>query len=232
MEADEIPLYPVAELARYLRLAPSTVDYWWRRGGRTQHAPHGLLSFDELISLLFVRELRARGVRFKDIFAAEMDLQHRIGQQHPFAWQPLWSEGRDVLVPIAGTESFLSPNRGGQATLPSVARPGRVVLAGTAISLGESVVQGDASLTELAQPVLAEIEYLDERALAWHPASLVVARPAVQFGLPCVEGSRLPTRTVVRSVAAGDSVGEVAAAYGISVQSVEAAIGWEQSLAA
>lgn len=232
MEADEIPLYPVAELARYLQLAPSTVDYWWRRGGRTQHAVHGLLSFEELISLLFVRELRARGVRFKDIFAAETDLQRRIGQQHPFAWQPLWVEGRDVLVPIAGSDSYLSPNRGGQATLPSVARPERVAVVGTADDHVEAATGGGAPLTDLIQPVLAQVEYTAERAIAWHPAPHIVARPAVQFGLPCVEGSRLPTRTVLRSITAGDSPEEVARAYGISLQSVQAVVGWEQSLAA
>jgi uncharacterized protein (DUF433 family) len=210
-----VPLYMQSDLARYLGLPISTVASWRSRGGRVPHQRGALLSFEELISLLFVRELLRRHVRLKNVFLAERDLQQRLGRAHPFALERLWVEGGDVLVRVSEpVEGFLAANRAGQATLPSLVEPKRV------------------ELPELVRPLRQEVDYSEGNATAWRPAPHIVARPAVQFGLPCVEGSRLPTRTLLRAVAAGDRVDDVAAAYGVDVQDVEAAVGWEQSLAA
>jgi uncharacterized protein (DUF433 family) len=216
MESEEVPLYPTDELARYLRMPPSTVRRWLSRGGRVHREANQLLSFEELISLLFVGELRLRHrVAFKDIFLAEKDLRSRIGRDHPFAWETLWTAGKDVLVRVPGSPAnYVAANRLGQETLPNWAEVREV------------------EVPALLLPLRVQIGYEDERAAVWRPAPHVTARPAVQYGLPCVDGSRLPTRTIARAVTAGDTPETVAVAYGVSLDGVRAAVGWEESLAA
>lgn len=214
MEPDLIPLYVQADLARYLRLPASTIAYWRSRGRRAPHAHGALLSFEELISLLFVRELRDHKVSFKDIFLAERDLTRRLEKEHPFAWEPLWVEGRDILVKTNEPEGYLSPNRAGQQTLPDLVEPQPV------------------RLSDILEPLRAEVDYAGRKAVAWRPALHVVARPAVQFGLPCLESTRIPTRTLLRAVLSGDPIEEVAGAYGVPVVQIQAAVGWERTLAA
>jgi uncharacterized protein (DUF433 family) len=216
MEPEEVALYPTDELAYYLRMPPSTVRNWLTRGGRIRREPAQLLTFEELISLLFVGELRHRyKVKFKDIVRAEQDLRVRIGKEHPFAWERLWTLGKDVVVMVPGEpETFIAASRLGQATLPNWAEPQEV------------------AVPTLVAPLRDQVGYHEQRAAVWRPAEHVTARPAVQFGVPCVDGSRLPTRTVIRAVQAGDTPEQVAAAYGASPEGVRAAVGWELSLAA
>jgi uncharacterized protein (DUF433 family) len=216
MRSEEVPLYPVQELARYLRMPPSTVRNWLRRGGRVQRAPNMLLSFEELVSLLFVRELRVRHeVKFKDIVMAERDLQVRLGREHPFAWDTLWTAGKDVLIKVPGNPAnYVAANRWGQETLPDWTEVREV------------------QVPALLDSLRSQIDYHEFRAAVWRPAPHITARPAVQYGLPCVDGTRLPTRTVVGAIEAGDTPETVAAAYGASLDGIRAAVGWEHSLAA
>lgn len=217
MDAEEFALYPAQELARYLRMPASTVRYWLSRGGRIQREPAQLLSFEELISLLFVRELRVgHNVPFKEIARSERDLRARLGKEHPFAWEQLWTAGRDVMVRLPDQpDSYVATNRLGQVSLPRWVEAHKV------------------EVPALLQPLRAQVEYRDDgRAFSWRPSPHVIARPAVQFGLPCVDGTRLPTKTVLRAVTAGDTVEQIAFAYGADLDGIRAAVEWEQSLAA
>ena len=216
MQPEEVALYPTDELAHYLRMPTSTVRNWLTRGGRLKREHAQLLTFEELISLLFVGELRHRhNVKFKEIIRAEQDLRARIGKEHPFAWERLWTAGGDVMVRVPGEpETFIAASRLGQTTLPNWVEPREV------------------AVPALVAPLRDQVGYHEERAAVWRPAPHVTARPAVQFGVPCVDGSRLPTRTVIRAVEAGDTPEEVAAAYGASPDGVRAAVGWELSLLA
>ena len=64
------------------------------------------------------------------------------------------------------------------------------------------------------------------------PFAGVVLEPQVQFGAPCVKGTRIPTRTIFGMIEAGDSPEWVAEAYEISTSEVQAAYDWESLLRA
>ena len=113
-ELEDLGLYSQTEAARYSRIPLSTVHRWFAR--RYGVVRGELISFDEFVSLLFVRELRDRWrVPLREILEAERDLRERTGEAHPFAYEALWVAGRDVLIRVrADSEGFMSANRRGQ----------------------------------------------------------------------------------------------------------------------
>jgi uncharacterized protein (DUF433 family) len=50
--------------------------------------------------------------------------------------------------------------------------------------------------------------------------------PAVCFGKPVIEGSRVPVSVVVGSIAAGDSFENVAREYGLTLDDIRAALSY------
>ncbi len=57
-------------------------------------------------------------------------------------------------------------------------------------------------------------------------APRIAVDPAVRFGKPVIEGTRVPVAIVVGAVAAGDSLEEVAHEYSITVEDVRAALSY------
>ena len=213
-ELEDLGQYSQTEAARYSRIPLSTVHRWFAR--RYGVLRGELISFDEFVSLLFVRELRDRWrVPLREILEAERDLRDRTGEAHPFAHEALWVAGRDVLVRVrADSEGFMSANRRGQLLIPGVAEAHRV------------------QLPELVGNVRDQLGYEHGRAVRWQPIERVVARPAVQFGMTCIEGTRTTTRTVYEAVEAGDSPELLSRLFRVSVHDIEQAVEWERRLAA
>jgi uncharacterized protein (DUF433 family) len=60
----------------------------------------------------------------------------------------------------------------------------------------------------------------------------VLLDPEIQFGQSCVKGTRIPTKTIWSMNKAGDSIEFIAEEYWLSGDEVEAAIAWENDLAA
>ncbi len=67
-------------------------------------------------------------------------------------------------------------------------------------------------------------------AANWTPIKGVLLDPLVQFGEPCIQGTRIPTEVVLAFRQAGDSVRGIADAYGLSHAQIEEAIDWESKL--
>jgi uncharacterized protein (DUF433 family) len=70
-----------------------------------------------------------------------------------------------------------------------------------------------------------------EVASAWMPHLHVVLNPLVQFGTPCVEGTRIPTRAVWSLFLGGDKPQAIATDYKLPVVKVESALEWEKKVA-
>lgn len=68
------------------------------------------------------------------------------------------------------------------------------------------------------------------QAISWEPAANVLLVPEVQFGAPCIKGTRIPTRSVAGMVEAGDAPAFVARGYGVTPFDVEKACEWERRL--
>ncbi len=60
----------------------------------------------------------------------------------------------------------------------------------------------------------------------------ITLRPCVQVGQPCVEGTRIPTRTIWNYVEGGDLREVVAEAFELGILEVERALQWEERLRA
>ena len=211
-------IYDVPEAALYLRAtSPLPTEYalsstklirWMRTGLATPDVSdiHGrdlVLDFQSLISLRITAALRSFGVSLQEIRRSEIWLRENSGENHPFATEFLWT-GQGQLY-VEWEKQLVSASRRGQAAL--------------------------GLLREFVRPV-NDLVFDGEthRAASWEPVPSVTLVPQVQFGAPCIKGTRIPTRSVAGMIDAGDSPGRVAEAYGISAEEVQAARDWEQRL--
>jgi uncharacterized protein (DUF433 family) len=217
-EVTHLGLYSIADASRYARIPSSTARRWLEREGRGKTWRDDLVSFDDLVSLLFVHEFRRHGVKLREVMNAEADLRQRFDWGHPFVHQGLWTAGGDVLVKVPaeqdhGADAVIAANRGGQVAL-------------TIIQLKR------VQVPELVSDIKHQLTYEDERVAAWRPAEDVEARPATQFGLTCIEGTRIPTRSIFQAISAGDSPAQLARLYGVDQDKIERAAEWERQLVA
>ena len=211
-------IYDLPEAARYLRagshpaqrdgLRPPTLIRWIRNGlswPDLTDAPGRqlLLEFEHLISMRVIAALRASRVPWGEIRRTEQWLRDARRTPHPFATELLWTGQGDLFAEWA--ENLVSGSRHGQAAFDRL-REYVIPVSGLAFS-GESGV-----------------------AVSWEPQFGVLLSPLVQFGAPCIKGTRIPTRSIFGMVEAGDSPKWVADAYDISMCEVEAAYDWESLL--
>ena len=205
-DAWDVGLYSLTDAVQYSGIPMSTVSRWL--DPRPAGVKDDLVTFDEFVTLLFVRQLR-KSVRLKDIREAERDLQERTGQRHPFVYQTLWTAGRDVMVRVTdASDAFLSANRRGQLAMTGVLEAKRV------------------DLPNLVEEVHGQLGYDGGRVTVWRPVARIAARPAVQFGLTCVDGTRLTTRTIFEVAEAGDKPASIARLYDVTESDVAQAIEW------
>ena len=162
-----------------------------------------LLGFEDLISLRVIAVLRKAGVSLSDIYDAQNWLQEETGVQRPFATENLWTGQGEVFA--AWAEKLVSIGRHGQLALE--------FLRDQLIPVDDLVFDGTSHV-----------------AISWEPLSGIVLEPEVQFGAPCIKGTRIPTRTISGMIEAGDSLEWVAAAFEVSPSEVLAAREWESRL--
>ncbi|MDP9266281.1 MAG: DUF433 domain-containing protein [Chloroflexota bacterium] len=202
-------LYTLPEAALLLGRHVNTVRSWVQKGlaPAPVHLAFGettILSFHDLVSLMVVRRLTDEGVHLSRVRKAERYLRIEWRRPRPFATEHVLTGGNDVFVALEKS-GHTAASRWGQESLPGLLR--------------------DA---------LRDVRYaaMSELAEAWSPHADVMLRPDIQFGQPCIAGTRLTTRTVAELVAAGDAIDFVAEAYSIDIRKVEAALEFEEGLIA
>jgi len=212
-------IYALTELQQY-------VAYQTRRAVGTQQVRYWLLhaltstrhvsrrpdyTFHDLVSLFVVGELVDAGVPPHVIRDAETHLRKSLRLSRPFASIDIYTDGVDVLYeadPLMA-DQITAANREGQEVL----RP-------------------------VIQAALRGIRYEGGTASAWDPYPgheghpLVTIDPRIQFGEPCIAGTRVQTATLWAQVRTGDSETEVAASYELPAEAVRAAVEFESELAA
>lgn len=198
--------YFVPDVARLLGVSPSMVRGWVLRGlagDAVNLNLHGhnriILDFDDLITLRVVHRLREeKGFSLQRIRSAHDRWSDRLSNPHPFATNKVWADEADFVLDEADThmESGTKPN---QFVIPEIAR-----------TLLQDVTFDEAS----------------GRALQWHPVRTVALDPAVQLGTPCVNGTRVPARTITAMVNAGDPVNLIARDFELHPNEVREAAEW------
>ena len=184
--------------------------YRWVRDGLAGDYLLGLrgkevaLTFPDLVSLRLISVLRAHGISSAELRRTHTRLQEARGWTHPFAMEPIWISGLGIYIREHGIPVKLDRNSNWQSALDF--------------------------LDLFAGPVHRLAFDQDEQASAWEPEDGIVLDPRVSLGEPCLRGSRIATQTLWALHAAGDSTERIAEAYGVPVERVEAALGWERQL--
>lgn len=219
MESDKFEgIYDVPGAARYLlasRMADETYPVSsrnlirWIRKGLTLPSladvpgKELLITFEDLISMRVIAALRSYNVSWGRIYEAEQWLREFVGHPRPFATEQLWTAHSEVFTKFS--EQLISASRYGQMALDIVA--------------------------QYLIPI-SGLKFDKEVAAEWQPRQWIVLDPQVQFGAPCIGGTRVPTRTIWGMVQAGDSPSMVTRAFKLEPEEVDAAIEWENTLAA
>lgn len=149
--------------------------------------------------------LRARGFSLPTIRLIEQRARELTGSPQPFATEKLWSGSSQVYMELA--HFVISLTRFRQLTMPWMLRHLRPI---------EHGLQFDPAT---------------DVAVGWSPVSGVLIDPNVQFGAPCIEGTRVETEVIGVLSAGGESVQSLARMYSISDEQVRAALAWEATLA-
>lgn len=164
------------------------------------------IDFEGLVTCQAVTLLREAGISLADIRRAEQYFSKRYSIVRPFSHRRFWHSGRDVLGRWEGL--LISGSPGGQIAWEFLRQ----------------------WLTPL--PLHLEFSGTTDRADCWRPTEGVSLKPDIQFGQPCLDGTRIPTGAIWGYVNAGDSPEFIAQAYRLGVIEVERAVRWEERVRA
>ena len=223
--------YTVQEAALFLRATTpprdAPLDYWRLSPQKTFVRPstkaiaawirHGLqirthqvssrrrvVTFNDLIRMRMVALLRTRGLTLREILEAEDFARRLSGSMQPFVTEPLWTSGSDVFMKFG--KKLIDISRLGQYAMDFISE--------YLFPVHHGLTFGEDHLAEL-----------------WRPSELITIDPRVEFGAPCIEGTRVQTEVLWSLNRAGDSPDFLAKVYGLGIEKVRAAIEWEERLA-
>jgi uncharacterized protein (DUF433 family) len=206
---ENVPLkYWLAHRAPFVGPSSRHLYAWIRHGlrwdGLSDIPRHRLvLDFYDLIRMRMIVIMRSRGLSMPLIRRAEEEARRLTGSRQPFVTEQVWTSSSDVFLRLA--DMLVAASKGGQVAM--------------------------SFLEEYLTPVLHGISFgPDRKAASWRPSERVLIDPSVQFGSPCVEGTRIATETLSALREAGDSIETISRAYGLKERDVLAAIRWEETL--
>lgn len=214
-----VGVYDFTEAARYLKAArhgpglyprtQRTIARWFRRwaddGGLSEsHGGELAVTFSDLISMRLVGALRVSGIGWPEIYEVVKWLKYQTEAQYPLASRDIWSEGHwvdaicDLLYPVAAASSLPGPDFG---------------------ELALEYILPEHGLT---------FDEKSGQATSWEINDGIVLHTLVQFGAPCIKGTRVPVSAIAGMVNAGDSAQSVAEDYRLPLEKVEIACDFER----
>ena len=213
--------YDFTEAARYLKAArhgaalyprtQRTIARWFRRWAdegelSESRASQLTVTFSDLISMRLVGALKVSGVAWPDIYQVVKWLRDQTEAQHPLASRDTWSDENwvdeicDLLYPVAAASNL------------------------TGLDFGELALEyilPEHGLT---------FDEKSGQATSWEIHSGIVLHPLVQFGAPCIKGTRIPVHAIAGMVNAGDSAQSVAEDYQLPLEKIQAACDFERRI--
>jgi uncharacterized protein (DUF433 family)/DNA-binding transcriptional MerR regulator len=198
------------------RLRRLLAGYTFRaKGGARRRAPPvfprddasgAALTFDDLIEVLYVKGFRDHGVSMQHIRKVHDEARREFANNHPFATKQFETDGRRIFRRF--------------------------------VQLGKERVE-DARLKQQVErvvfdPLMKTIDHdsITKDATTYWPlgrGTLVMLDPRYAFGEPVVSKSHVPTR-VLHEAARNSSRQTVARWYKVSLEEVDAAVAYEESL--
>ena len=167
-----------------------------------------VITFEDLVSMRVIAFLRSLNYSFHKIRRAEALIREATQHPRPFATDDIWAEKErtaDIFSEMAS--GLLVATRHGQMAFRQLMEENLTRVHGLTFNEG-----GIAN--------------------SWTPWPDILFEPRIQFGRPCIAGTRIPTSDLVGMVDAGDSIDVLAKSYGIKPDQIQGAITWERELAA
>lgn len=203
-----VPLH-IWELQRKRFVGPSSqhIASWVRRGvnGYLHGRGRMALTFKQLIRSRVIVLFRARGLPLKTILMAEGNIRRMMRKPQPFVTEELWSSSSDMFFQF-------------ERAIRVATKPHQLVF--------------DDVIREYMTPIHHGLEF-DESGLTtlWRPMPNIVIDPQLQFGSPCVEGTRVETEALWSFHRSGENVARLAEDFALTTEQVDAALAWEETLA-
>ena len=168
------------------------------------------LGFHDLLEVRFVKRFRQAGVSLQTIRIASAHARELFGSPYPFTCRRFQTDGKTIFAEAVreSGETELLDLRKKQFAFDQVIRPS----------------------------LYAGIEFdREEKAIRWFPARTkdVVLDPAIAFGKPVVRGANIRTDVLYQAYLAEEKNKlRIARLYEVPVKAIDAAIRFEERLAA
>ena len=168
------------------------------------------LSFHDLLEVRFVKQFRLAGVSLQTIRIASAHARELFNSPYPFTCRRFQTDGKTIFAEAVreSGEAELLDLRKKQFAFNAVIRP--------------SLYSG--------------IEFdQDEKAVRWFPSKTkdIVLDPAIAFGKPVVSGISIRTDTLYQAyLAENKNKQRIARLYEVPIKAIEAAIRFEERIAA
>ncbi len=222
-----VGLYSIAEAARIIGVAPSTLRTWVKtytnKVHDTTYVRHPVivryfgndepvLTFVELVELLFVKLFRQAGVKMSVIRKAAERAMERFQTPYPFASQRFDTDGTRIFVTLSDSPSD------------------DVVI--------EDVLLGQRAFEQIVRPFFHHFDYHDNLIVRtfWprQHSGRVVLDPQRAFGKPIDAETGVPTVALYEAVITNpeDDAASIAQWFAVPVDAVHAAVEYERSLQA
>ncbi len=220
----EVPLYPISQAARYLKIPTRTLRDWTL--GRTYSINQGneqrnfspliQLPNRDIFSLSFMNLIEAhvlKGMRKMEnipLYKIRLALDYiekQFPSPYPLADNHFQTDGIDLFVEKLG--QLLAVSRGGQLTFKEI--------------IQDYLRRIDRDFD--AKP-LRIYPFLKSNPNANDPKQILID-PLVSFGRPVLVGTGIPTDVLAGRFYSGDSLEELAEDYGVKEEQVEEAIRYE-----
>jgi uncharacterized protein (DUF433 family) len=166
------------------------------------------MTFEDLVSMRVIALLRSLGVSWLKIHRAEHWLREKTGYPRPFAVERVWTETVDVFSSFP--TGFIAASRYGQLAF---------------VELVGQYLQPVSDLTFVPHNGVSV-------ASTWTPHIDVIMNPKIQFGEPCVRGTRMRTRILYQMWNGGDPLPYLARTFELKEEQIEHALEWESRLRA
>lgn len=213
------PTYTIAEAARHIKIAPSTLRSWVKGrnypkdGGKGSFAPllslpapeNSYLSFDNLIEAFVIRALRhEHGISIRKLRQALDYAESKLNVSHLLLSPDLSTNAGNVFIRRYGELINLS-------------------------------LSGQLAMRKILEKHLKRIEWENNHPSRLYPfgdiddEKLIAIDPKVQFGRPFILRKGISTEVIISRLDSGESIGDIAADYDLRKDEVELALIYEHA---
>ena len=229
----EIPIYGLADTARYLKLHINTLRSWVY--GRNYFAKNEtktslpviqlpdknkpLLSFMNLVEVHVLSAItRVHNVQFKKVRLALEYLEEKSLSEHPLADNQFWTDEFDLFIEKSG--DLICASRDGQMVM-------QAVIEQYLLRVDRDVDLSAFRIYPFSKEILfSSLKEKPKMVLEQTPKNISID-PLVAFGRPTISGTGIATNVIAGRFKAGEKVENLAKDYEITETQIQEAVEYE-----